>query len=49
MVIKRQIFCRLSLTGNLNLIGSELAVIFFYLEIKVVSGLTARHADLVHV
>ncbi len=38
LVIKRQIFCRLSLTGNLNLIGSALAMIF-YVELKVVSGL----------
>ncbi len=48
MVIKRQIFCRLSLTGNLKLIGGALAMIF-YVELKVVCGLTARHADLVHV
>ncbi len=48
LVIKRQILCRLSLSGNLKLIGSALAMIF-YDELKVVSGLTARHADLVHV
>ncbi len=48
LVIKRQIFCRLSLTGNLNIMRSALAMIF-YVELKVVSGLTARHADLVHV
>ncbi len=41
-------FCLLNLAMNLNVMWSALAMIFC-VELKVVSGLTARHAELVHV